>query len=265
MSAPAFAGRTALVTGASGGIGSATAIKLASLGATVLAFGRDTAKLQLVCDEAAACQDVQAAGGSVKLFACDVTCEKSIKEVLASALPESGKLDVLVNNAGVLIGSPMPKTTTETFDTNFNVNTRGVFLMMRECTPALIAAKGNIVNVSSVTGMQSFANSMAYCASKAATDMMTKCAALDLAADGVRVNSVNPGVVRTELQRRGGMTDENYAAFLERSKVTHPLGRVAEPSEVADVIAFISDNTKASFITGAILPIDGGRVCLGAR
>eukprot|EP00995_Heteronema_vittatum_P011403 NODE_7057_length_420_cov_133.253369_g5433_i0.p3 GENE.NODE_7057_length_420_cov_133.253369_g5433_i0~~NODE_7057_length_420_cov_133.253369_g5433_i0.p3 ORF type:complete len:114 (-),score=52.05 NODE_7057_length_420_cov_133.253369_g5433_i0:79-399(-) len=104
----------------------------------------------------------------------------------------------------------------------------------------------------------------AYCASKAAVDHMTRCAAVDLGPLGVRINAVNPGVTRTDLQKRGGMSEEAYAAFLERSKITHPIGRIAEPLEVAKLITFLaSDN--AGFITGAIVPIDGGRACVGAR
>ena len=146
-----------------------------------------------------------------------------------------------------------------------NVNAKGVFLASKAAIPHLAKQEGaSIVNVSSVNGMQSFGGVMAYCASKAAVDHMTRCAAVDLAPLGIRVNAVNPGVTRTELQKRGGQDDATYAAFLERSKVTHPLGRIAEPSEVASVISFLA-SPGASFMTGAILPIDGGRGCLGAR
>ena len=202
---------------------------------------------------------------SVYVIPLELTNPESAAESFQTALRHFRRVDVLVNNAGVLVGSPIQTTSIETFDTNMNTNTRGPFLMMRACIPHLKSRKGNIVNVSSVTGLQSFGNTMAYCASKAALDMMTQCAAVDLAADGIRVNSVNPGVVRTPLQKRGGMTDVAYDAFLERSKVTHPLGRVAEPSEIAEVIAFLADDTKAGFMTGTLLPVDGGRVCLGAR
>lgn len=254
-------GRTVLLTGASGGIGEAIATKFALLGCNVALFGRNEAKLQ----EVKASLSVAALNQSHGVFVCDVTNEAQIESSVTKVVQDFGGIDILVNNAGVLIGSPIQSTSNDTFDTNMNVNTRGPFLMMRSCIPHLKARKGNIVNVSSVTGMQSFANSMAYCVSKAALDMMTKCAAIDLAADGVRVNSVNPGVIRSELQKRGGMSDENYEKFLERSKVTHPLGRIGEPSEVAELVSFLADNSRSGFMTGAVCPIDGGRVCLGAR
>ena len=147
------------------------------------------------------------------------------------------------------------------------MNSRAVFSMMGECIPYLKKSDrgASIVNVSSVNGMQSFAGTMAYCASKSAVDMMTKCAAVDLAPHKIRVNSVNPGVVVTSLQKTGGLDDEAYEAFLERSRtVTHPLGRVAEADEIAEAILFLASE-QSGFITGANLPIDGGRICLGAR
>lgn len=124
--------------------------------------------------------------------------------------------------------------------------------------PYLIQTKGCIVNVSSIIGLRSFPNVLSYGISKSAIDQFTKCCALDLAPKQVRVNSVNPGVIVTELHKRGGMDDEAYAKFLERSSATHPLGRPGQVDEVAGTIAFLaSDN--ASFITGAQVPVDGGK------
>jgi NAD(P)-dependent dehydrogenase (short-subunit alcohol dehydrogenase family) len=110
-----------------------------------------------------------------------------------------------------------------------NVNLRSVFSLMQLATPHLIQTKGNIVNISSVTGLRSFPGVLAYCVSKAAVDQLTRCAALELASKGVRVNAVNPGVVVTDIHKRGGMNEENYEKFLEHSKTTHPLGRVGTP------------------------------------
>jgi NAD(P)-dependent dehydrogenase (short-subunit alcohol dehydrogenase family) len=115
-----------------------------------------------------------------------------------------------------------------------------------------------------VTGTRSFPGVLAYCVSKSGVDQLTRCAALELAPKGIRVNAVNPGVVVSNLHRRSGMTEENYSAFLERSKETHPLGRAGQTDEVADLIAFLaSDN--AGWITGATVPIDGGRHLTCAR
>jgi NAD(P)-dependent dehydrogenase (short-subunit alcohol dehydrogenase family) len=139
-----------------------------------------------------------------------------------------------------------------------NINLRSVFYLMQKCVPFLAETKGNIVNVSSVTGPRSFPGVLAYCVSKSAVDQLTRCSALELAEKGVRVNAVNPGVVVTNIHKRGGMNDEGYEKFLEHSKTTHPLGRVGEPAEIAELILFLASD-KASWITGATYEIDGGR------
>ena len=178
--------------------------------------------------------------------------------------------------AGVLEGGAVGSAacTMENYHRNFRGNTQQVVEMTVAAIPHLKAAaqaglKPSVVTVTSVNGMQSFAACANYCAAKAATDMWMRCAALDLAADGIRVNTVNPGVVMTPLQRRGGMSEEAYEAFIARSvDVTHPLakatGGVATAEDVGNLICFLS-SAKASFITGDNVRIDGGRACLGAR
>jgi NAD(P)-dependent dehydrogenase (short-subunit alcohol dehydrogenase family) len=128
----------------------------------------------------------------------------------------------------------------------------------------LKAARGSIVNVSSVTGTRAFPGVLSYCVSKAAIDQMTRCIALELAGYGVRCNAVNPGVVRTNLHRNGGMSEEDYAAFVERSASTHPLGRIGEAEEVAELIAFLAGD-RAQWITGECIAVDGGRAQTCAR
>jgi NAD(P)-dependent dehydrogenase (short-subunit alcohol dehydrogenase family) len=115
-----------------------------------------------------------------------------------------------------------------------------------------------------VTGLRAFPGIVSYCASKAAVDQLTHCAALEMASKGVRVNAINPGVVVTMLHRTGGMDEDEYAAFLEHSKTTHPLGRVGRPEEAAELIYFLASE-KAGWITGVTLPIDGGRAQTCAR
>jgi NAD(P)-dependent dehydrogenase (short-subunit alcohol dehydrogenase family) len=150
------------------------------------------------------------------------------------------------------------------WDRLMNINLRSVFNLMQKCVPYLTVSKGNIVNVSSVAGTRAFPNVLAYCVSKAATDQLTRCSALELAAKGVRVNAVNPGVVITNIHKRGGMDEAAYKNFLERSKETHPLGRVGSPVEVAELIYYLASE-KASWITGATYEIDGGRAQTCAR
>jgi NAD(P)-dependent dehydrogenase (short-subunit alcohol dehydrogenase family) len=135
---------------------------------------------------------------------------------------------------------------------------------MRAALPHLVARKGSVVNVSSVNGLRSFPGVLAYCVSKSAVDQLTRCAAIELAPLGVRINAVNPGVTVTNLHRRSGMDDAQYAAFLERSKTTHPLGRPGQPADVAGMVLFLASD-KAGWMTGETIPIDGGRHLTCAR
>jgi NAD(P)-dependent dehydrogenase (short-subunit alcohol dehydrogenase family) len=138
------------------------------------------------------------------------------------------------------------------------INLRAPFRLMREAIPHLKARKGAVVNVSSVNGLRSFAGVLAYCVSKSGVDHLTRCAALEMAPHGVRVNAVNPGVTVTNLHRRGGMDDAQYGTFLSRAKDTHPLGRPGEADEVAALILFLASE-RAGWMTGETIPIDGGR------
>jgi NAD(P)-dependent dehydrogenase (short-subunit alcohol dehydrogenase family) len=245
-------GKVALITGASSGIGRATALKFASEGAKVAIVARRADKLQEVA------QEIIAKGGAVKVIAADVTEPAEIDRVVAETLAAFGGVDVLVNAAGIIANGTVENTRLQDWDYMFKVNVRSPFYLMQRVMPSLVERKGNVVNVSSVTGIRAFPNILAYCTSKAALDQLTRCAALEMASQGVRVNAVDPGVVVTSLHRTGGMNEEAYAGFLERSKTTHPLGRVGETSEVADLIFFLA-SPKAGWITGISCPIDGGR------
>eukprot|EP00730_Choanoeca_flexa_P000746 TRINITY_DN10321_c0_g2_i4.p2 TRINITY_DN10321_c0_g2~~TRINITY_DN10321_c0_g2_i4.p2 ORF type:complete len:290 (+),score=46.78 TRINITY_DN10321_c0_g2_i4:1724-2593(+) len=285
-----------LVTGASSGIGLAAARVLARGGAKVCLVGRNEEALKQLGSEL-----------DCHYVAADLTEDGACKSTVDTAVEKLGGLSGLVNCAGILKGGAMgtPACDMENYNANFTINTRVPFEMMNLCIPHLKKAESSaIVNVTSVNGKQSFAGCASYCASKAATDMLTKCAAVDLAPFGVRVNSVNPGVIITELQKRGllscrdnlhqpfkvcfkhakfrtcstnhmaltipgGLNEEQYAAFVQRSvEVTHPLaaarGKVGQPEEVGELIAFLLSD-KAGFITGECIAIDGGRQCLGAR
>lgn len=156
-------------------------------------------------------------------------------------------------------------TSLRDYDNIMNINVRSIFFLMQLAIPHLKKTKGNIVNISSVNGLRAFANVAAYCISKSALDQLTRTAAIELAPDGVRVNSVNPGVIVTDIHKRGGMTEEEYRQFLERSKTTHALGRPGEVEEVAKSVAFLATNEDSSFITGVTLSVDGGRHALCPR
>jgi NAD(P)-dependent dehydrogenase (short-subunit alcohol dehydrogenase family) len=253
-----FTDKVVLVTGATSGIGHAVAVRFAEESACVVALGRNQTALSEV--EAS----VQHAGGKPLTLAVDVTNDAEIHQAIAETIKKFGRLDVLVNAAGHISTGSIEETSLAAWDAMMNVNLRAVFQLMQLAVPHLIKTRGNIVNVSSVTGLRSFPGVLAYCVSKAAVDQLTRCAALELALKGVRVNAVNPGVVITEIHKRGGMSEEDYAAFLEHSKKTHPLGRVGNPKEIAELVFYLASE-KASWITGATYQIDGGRALTCAR
>jgi NAD(P)-dependent dehydrogenase (short-subunit alcohol dehydrogenase family) len=252
ISTPPLADRIALVTGASSGIGRATAIKLAGDGARVALVARNEQKLAEVAAR------IRATGGEALVEVADLTDDQQAARTIGAAVEHFGGLDILVNAAGILASGTIEDTTLAAWDQMMRINLRSVFHLMNLAVPHLASRRGNIVNVSSVTGLRSFPGVLAYCVSKAGLDQLTRCAALELAARGVRVNAVNPGVVVTEVHRRGGMDEEAYARFLDHSRTTHPLGRVGRPEEVAELIAFLASDW-AAWVTGATYSIDGGR------
>jgi NAD(P)-dependent dehydrogenase (short-subunit alcohol dehydrogenase family) len=253
-----FANRTLLVTGATSGIGKATALRFANAGASIAAVGRDEEALRQLQGE------VESEGAEFLGIAADLSRENELDQVVTKAVERFAGIDVLVNAAGHISSGTIENTSTQAWDAMLEINLRTPFALMQRALPSLIERAGNIVNVSSVTGLRAFPGVLAYCVSKAGLDQLTRCAALELAAKGVRVNAVNPGVVVTEIHKRGGMTEEQYDAFLEHSKTTHPLGRVGQASEVAELIYFLASE-RASWITGATYSIDGGRAQTCAR
>ena len=250
--------QTVVVTGASSGIGRATAMRFARDGAAVLAVGRRAAALSEVARE------IEQAGGRCVQFEADVTSAGAAAAVVAQAVAAFGTLTTLVNAAGIIAMGTIENTTDEAWEEMLDINLRAPFRLMRAAVPHLVASRGSVVNVSSVTGLRAFPGVLAYCVSKAGVDQLTRCAALELAPQGVRINAVNPGVVISNLHRRSGMNEDSYAAFLDRSKQTHPLGRAGEPEEIADLIAFLASD-RAGWITGETISIDGGRHLTCAR
>lgn len=247
-----FAEKVVLVTGATSGIGHACALRFAAAGASVGALGRNHKALLTVSKE------IEERGGKPLTLTADLSVDSESSRAISQIQGAFGGIDVLVNAAGHISTGTIEDTSTESWDALMNINVRAIFRMMQYALPSLISRRGNVVNVSSVTGLRAFPGVLAYCVSKAALDQLTRCAALELAAKGVRVNAVNPGVVITEIHRRGGMSESDYTAFLERSKQTHPLGRVGNASEIAELVLFLASE-RASWITGASYAIDGGR------
>jgi NAD(P)-dependent dehydrogenase (short-subunit alcohol dehydrogenase family) len=248
--------KNVIVTGASSGIGRATAELLLRAGAKVALIARSRSVLDQVAGSA---ED-----GTAIVIASDLSREEQAESAVARAVEAMGGLDLLVNAAGIIKSGRIEDTSLEEWDDMMNINLRSIFHLMKLAAPHLERTRGNIVNVSSVTGLRSFPGVIAYCVSKAGLDQLTRCAALELAPRGVRVNAVNPGVVVSNLHRAGGMNEEAYAAFLEHSKTTHPLGRVGSPEEVAELIRFLASD-QARWITGVTVSIDGGRALTCAR
>ena len=247
-----FEGKVAIVTGATSGIGMATAQRFAEQGGRVAAVGRKKDVLAKIETQ------------RIKTYAADLLDERETAGLVQNVMKDFGGIDVLVNAAGIIANGSVENTTLADYDLMMNINVRSVFQLTQLALPSIIERKGNIVNVSSVTGLRAFPGVFAYCISKAAVDQLTRCAALELAPKGVRVNAVNPGVVRTNLHRNAGMNEDAYAAFAERSKTTHPLGRIGEAEEIADLILFLA-SSKAGWITGVTYSIDGGRAQTCAR
>lgn len=251
-----FENKTFIVTGASSGIGKATAILALKRGANVSLVSRRESEMRKIVNDFPS--------EKTEIIAVDLTRKDDRQSVINRTVKKFGGIDVLVNAAGIIGNGTIENTTLEFWDNMMNVNLRSLFHLSQLALPSLIERKGNIVNVSSVTGIRAFPNVLAYCVSKAGVDQLTHCAALELAPKGVRVNAVNPGVVLTNLHRNSGMMEDAYEKFIEHSKTTHPIGRVGMPEEIAELILFLASD-RAGWITGVSYSIDGGRAQTCAR
>ena len=258
MNEKQFNGKVAFVTGATSGIGKACAIAFANAGAKVVCVGRKEGALREIAEQ------VRESGTESLTIRANLADPAEAQQAVDRAIEVFGGIDVLVNAAGHLSNGTIENTSLQAWDDMMDVNVRAPFQLMQMALPSLIERRGNIVNVSSVTGLRAFPGVLAYCVSKAALDQLTRCSSLELAAKGVRVNAVNPGVVVTEIHKRGGMSADAYAAFLEHSKTTHPIGRTGRPEEIASLVLYLASD-QAAWITGATYSIDGGRSQTCAR
>lgn len=247
-----FSGKVVLVTGASSGIGESAAIGFAELGAKVALVGRNEVRLSAVVAK------IEAAGFASPLaIVADVT--KDAPKIIGQTIQRFGKLDVLVNNAGIVQKDTASTVELAAFDTVLATNCRAVVELTKLAVPHLEQSKGNVVNVSSIAGLQPCNIATSYCMSKAALDMYTKCASLDLAPRGVRVNSVNPGVIETPIFNTVGLEGPLLQGFLEQEKKTYPVGRIGVVADTTWAILFLASE-RSSFINGALLPVDGGKL-----
>ena len=246
-----FIGKSVLVTGATSGIGAAIAQRFAGLGASLLLTGRrDVSPAELAAQ-------YPAKGGTVHYVAADLREPAAADRLVALAVEDFGKLDVLVNNAGILFRGTVPECTDEEWDATLQMNVTSVFRLSRAALRFMTERKaGAIVNVASDWGLVGAHGAAAYGASKGAIVQLTRSMALDHAAQGIRVNAVCPGDTDTRMLD-GAMSGLPRSQGLEKLGLAIPLGRVGRPAEIADAVCFLASD-QSSFITGAMLAVDGG-------
>ncbi|ODT18801.1 MAG: hypothetical protein ABS35_22950 [Kaistia sp. SCN 65-12] len=238
--------KTAIVTGGGTGLGRAIALQLAKDGYGVVLNGQNQSSLDEVLAEIGT--------GRAMTIAADVSIRAEADRIIREAVKRFGRIDVLVNNAGVVNPGTADTLSDSEFDRMLAVNVGGVRNMSLAALPELRKTKGNIVNMSSVSGMRGDWGMYGYNASKGAVSLMTLGLALDLGTEGVRVNAVAPAAANTRLA--ASMAGNTRAAEAFAARI--PMGRLVEPEEVAHAVAFLADNERAGFINGVILPVDGG-------
>lgn len=243
-----FSGKIAIVTGGASGIGKATAIALANAGAKVVIAGRREP------EGGAVVSAIEKADGVAAFFKADVSRESDIEALVAFTMEKFGRLDMAFNNAGVELAGPTLDVTESDYRRIFDVNVWGVLASMKHEIPAMLrTGGGGIVNTSSIAGHVSVAGLPVYVASKHAVEGLTKAVAVEFAKQGVRVNSVSPGGVATEMLDRFAPTEE-AKAFVAN---LHPVGRIGKPDDIARAVLFLLDPGN-DFVTGTSLAVDGG-------
>lgn len=247
-----FREKVVVVTGAGSGIGRATAIRFANEGANVVLVGRTAATLEATIEQLPP-DKTWIHTDHYMTITCDISKQEQVEKMIKHVVEQFGKIDVLVNNAGTAVQGKITELSDADWDKAINTNLNGTFYVCRAAMPHLIASKGNIINVSSLSGMGGDWNMSAYNAAKAGVTNLTRTLALDHGADGVRVNAVNPSVTKTGMTDAIQTNEQKTDKFLARC----PLGRLAEPEDIAAAIAFLASE-DACMITGVNLPVDGG-------
>lgn len=251
-----FADKVILITGASSGIGADAARHLARLHGAIALVGRDVPRLKQVADS------IRAENSPEPLvIVADVA--NDAERIVRETIEHFGRLDVLINSAGIVLRDAAHTVDMDVYDRLMNVNVRGIIELTKYAVPWLEKTNGNILNVSSTSGLRAKPGSMTYCLSKAAVNQFTRCAALDLAPKGIRVNAIAPGATRTPIFETNGLTHAaNAEQFFDSFKHTYPMGRIGEVSDTSNAIEFLTKESS-SFLTGNILRVDGGSLAGG--
>ena len=244
-----LAGKVAVVTGASKGIGAAIAKQLAAEGAKVVVnYSSSKKDADKVVDEIA--KD----GGKAIAVQANVSKQADIERLFADTKKAFGRLDVLVNNAGIYEFSPLENVTEEHFHKHFNLNVLGLILASQAAVRLFDAAGGNIVNISSIASIKGFPDGAIYSGTKGAVDAITRALASELGPRGIRVNAINPGMVETEGTHAAGIAESDMR---KQTEAQTPLGRIGQPQDIAGTVVFLA-SADSSWITGETFVISGG-------
>ena len=246
-------GKTAIVTGASSGIGRACA----------LAFGREGAKLALVARRRERLEQLaQEIGSSALALQADVSKQDQIDRVVADTVEHFGTVNILLNNAGILHIGTAEQITEEQWNETFNLNVRGLWLLSRAVLPHMRkSGGGSIINMASVLGINGARNRAAYAASKGAVVLLTKCMAIDHGAENIRVNAVCPSFVETELTAKVISQAPNPEKVRSERTAAHPIGRLGRPEDIAGMAVYLASD-ESSWVTGAVFAVDGGYLAI---
>ena len=247
-----LADKAAIVTGGGGGIGRATAVAFATEGAkvTVVDINLDAATQTL--------EQIRAAGGTAIAVQADVSSEADITGVVSATVEAFGTVNVVFNNAGIIRRTTVEDITVDEWDRVFAVNVRSIYLMCRQVVPIMAAAGGgSIINTGSGWGLKGGGRAVSYCASKGAVVNLTRALAIDHGPQGIRVNSVNPGDVNTDMLRNEASQLQQDAQSFLAEAADRPLGRMGEASEIASAVVWLASD-ESSYVTGSALSVDGG-------